>query len=470
VDEADKIYRNKAGKIAALVADIQDCHARGQPVLVGTVTIEGSEELSAHLTKAGIKHSVLNARHHEQEASIIAEAGHKSAVTIATNMAGRGTDIKLGGNIDLLLETAATDVERAKVRAAYENAHHEVMVAGGLRVIGTERHESRRIDNQLRGRSGRQGDAGSSVFYLSLQDDLIKRFAPNLDALMTRLNMPEDEAIQHPWISKSIATAQRKIEALHFDMRKHVLKFDDVLNEQRKVIYDQRHEILHGEDLLETIHSFRADMLDDIAILSFPPNTMPEQWQPALFQENLQRYFNIDAPVEAWLTESDDREEVLERARTLTQQAWDTKLAEFRPEQMQPIMRMVLLQSLDQRWRQHLQALDFLRRGINWRGYAQKDPINEFAKESFVLFHDLLTAIKQDTIGLLSRVQLVEERPADVSASQPATLTPQVAAKDFRGPTPSDFGLAAWEDINPLDPRIPRNAPCPCGSGRRFKQ
>jgi preprotein translocase subunit SecA len=421
VDEADTIYRSVAGKTRALIADIADCHQRGQPVLVGTASIERSEELAGLLKAAGVPHQVLNARFHETEAAIIAQAGRKGAVTIATNMAGRGTDIKLGGNLELLLKNAETEAETAAIKAAWQAEHAAVMAAGGLRVIGTERHESRRIDNQLRGRSGRQGDVGSSVFYLSLQDDLLKRFAPNLDSLMTKLNMPEDEAIQHKWISKSIETAQRKIEALHFDMRKHVLKFDDVLNEQRKVIYDQRTQILHTENLTETIHEFRTESLDNLLAEAFPAGSLPEQWQPDVVTQGLAQYFNIDLNVAALLHENEaDSEAVIQKVREVAAQAWDAKLAEVPPEIMANIQKMVLLQNLDRVWRQHLQALEYLRKGINLRGFAQKDPINEFARESFMLFEDVLRDIKRDTTALLARVRLVldpeEQPPAPVAA------------------------------------------------------
>jgi preprotein translocase subunit SecA len=430
-DEADIIYRTRAGKLKAIAADIEDCHKRGQPVLVGTISIERSEELSNLLKQKGVPHAVLNARYHEQEAEIIAQAGRKGAVTIATNMAGRGTDIKLGGSLELLLKDAGRP--EAQIRKAYEAEHAAVMAAGGLRVLGTERHESRRIDNQLRGRSGRQGDVGSSVFYISLQDDLIKRFAPNLDSLMAKLNMPEDEAIQHPWIAKSIATAQRKIEALNFDLRKHVLKFDDVLNDQRKVIYDQRQHLLHATDLSEDIHEFRREVANELVLQAFPPESLPEQWQPEVLKDGLRRYFGIDAKVEAWLADTDvGAEHIAQRVGDIVAHAWNQKLSEFPPDIMRHIERSVLLQTLDRLWRQHLQSLEFLRRGINWRGFAQKDPINEFARESYMLFEDLLAQIRRDTVALLSRVQLVVEE--DMAPG--STLAPQIVSAPDAKPLP----------------------------------
>jgi preprotein translocase subunit SecA len=434
IDEADKIFRSRKGKINAIIEDIIDCHKRGQPVLVGTITIERSEELSNALKARGIPHAVLNARFHEQEAEIIAQAGHKGAVTIATNMAGRGTDIKLGGNLELLLRDVTSETEAKKIEAAYKKDHDEVMAAGGLRVLGSERHESRRIDNQLRGRSGRQGDAGSSVFYLSLQDDLIKRFAPNLDGMMTKLNMPEDEAIQHPWIAKSIATAQRKIEALNFDLRKSVLKFDDVLNEQRKVVYDQRQHLLHTPDLSLEIADFRHAVAEEIMRAAMPPGSLPEQWNAGALGQGLARYFGLDLTLEKAMANDDVSAEEIERTVLAeVDAAWARKQGEMPADVLRHIERSVLLQNLDRLWRQHLQSLDFLRKGINWRGYAQKDPINEFARESYLLFEDLLAQIRRDTVGMLSRVQLVvEEAPPPMQiVSDPAlgARTKKVAAE-----------------------------------------
>ncbi len=486
-DEADIIYRTREGKIKAIVADIADCHKRGQPILVGTVSIERSEELSELLKKENVPHQVLNARFHEQEASIVAQAGRLGAVTIATNMAGRGTDIKLGGNVDLLLAEGGAD--EATLRARHAAERDAVMEAGGLRVLGTERHESRRIDNQLRGRSGRQGDVGSSVFYISLQDDLIKRFAPNLDVLMGRLNMPDHEAIQHPWIAKSIETAQNKIEALHFDVRKHVLKFDDVLNDQRKVIYAQRRELLQTDNLADTILAYREEVLNDLLATALPAGALPEQWQPAVLKEGLLRWFAQEAPVDDWMVRADGAESVSAHATTLTTEAWAKKQAEFDPRVIRSLERTVLLQVLDRLWRQHLQTLDYLRRGIGLRGYAQKDPINEFARESYILFEDMLTQVKRETVGLLARVRLVEQPPEPV---QPANLTvthaneagetvseivpneeasaPVAAANAARGAAgPALFGVASWDDLDPMDQRIARNNPCPCGSTLRFK-
>lgn len=508
-DEADIIFTAREGKRGAIVADIQECFSRGQPVLVGTVTIERSEELSEDLKKVGVPHQVLNARYHEQEASIIAQAGRKGAVTIATNMAGRGTDIKLGGNLELLLSEATTPDAQARVRAQWEAEHAEVMVAGGLRVIGTERHESRRIDNQLRGRSGRQGDVGSSVFYLSMQDDLIKRFVPNIEALLGRLNVPDNDSVQHPWLAKSIENAQRKIEALNFDLRKNILKYDEVLNDQRRVIYDQRHEVLHSSDLASVVVGYRHEVLDDLLQAAFLPESLPEDWQTEKLEHQLHTIFNLPLPVQAPLQENPDltADRIGEALQSALDDAWAHKQTEFPADLMRSLERMVLLQTVDRLWRQHLQALDLLRKGIGWRGYAQKDPLNEYAKESFQLFEDMLTGIKRETVTMLSRMQIAQEQapvtgpvPADASTKAPAkveapvapakkapaTVQQAVAKALSQGQSHAEnkvvngaeadaarrqaLGVMVWENLQPLDPRIPRLAPCPCGSGRRFKE
>jgi preprotein translocase subunit SecA len=434
-DVADIIYPTKKGKLKAIVADIADCHQRGQPVLVGTTTIEKSEELAAALTAAKIPHNVLNARFHEQEASIVAQAGRKGAVTIATNMAGRGTDIKLGGNLELLLAEAADAKAAEKIKAAHAAAHADVMAAGGLKVLGTERHESRRIDNQLRGRSGRQGDVGASVFYLSMQDDLIKRFVPNIENLLAKLNVPDDEAVQMGIVSKSIENAQNKIEALNFDLRKNILKYDEVLNDQRKVIYDQRMQVLHSDELAETIVGFRHDVLEALAAEAFPPDALPEQWRPEVLDNGLKMWFGLELPLHEWLKEADvGAHHVLERCQAALDDAWTHKASAIPPEVLRSIEKSVVLQTLDRLWRHHLQALDFLRKGIGLRGYAQKDPLNEYAKESFVLFEDMLGQVKREVVGLLARVQLV---PAQSDAAPVAPQVQEVASRTAKKPLPN---------------------------------
>ncbi len=438
-DAADIIYPSKKGKLKAIVADIADCHARGQPVLVGTTTIEKSEELANALQAAQVPHSVLNARFHEQEASIVAQAGRKGAVTIATNMAGRGTDIKLGGNLELLLADAKDAQDAARIRAAQVAEHAAVMAAGGLKVLGTERHESRRIDNQLRGRSGRQGDVGASVFYLSMQDDLIKRFVPNIEGLLGKLNVPDDEAVQMAIVSKSIENAQNKIEALNFDLRKNILKYDEVLNDQRKVVYDQRTQVLHTENLAETLVEFRHDVLDALGAEAFPPEALPEQWQPDILSNGLKNQFGLDLPLHEWLKEADvGAAHVMTRCRQAADEAWAQKVASIPPEVMRSLEKSVILQTLDRLWRQHLQALDFLRKGIGLRGYAQKDPLNEYGKESFVLFEDMMAQVKRDVVALLARIQLMPaSAETPVSAAPAPQASQEVATRTLKKPLPN---------------------------------
>lgn len=454
-DTNDIVYRTVDEKNKAIIADVKDCAARGQPVLVGTTSIEKSEQLAKMLEKAGVKHAVLNARHHEQEASIVAEAGKFGAVTIATNMAGRGTDIKLGGNLERLLAEAGGGNEEA-VRKAYNEAKAKVMAVGGLRVVGTERHESRRIDNQLRGRSGRQGDVGSSTFYISLQDDLMRIFARGLDTLMERLKMPEGEAIESRMVSGAIETAQRKIEARHFDVRKNLLKYDDVLNEQRKVIYEQRREIMKQDEVGEIVADFRLDAIEEAVQRAMPAGSLPEQWNAHGLQEEIMRLFALNIDAEAWFKEDGVTEETLiERLNLLTAHAFTAKEERLGKDLLRRIEKMVLLQVIDTQWRNHLQRLDYLREGIHLRGYAQKNPLNEYKQEAFGMFGELLSNIKQEVCSLLSRVE-VREEPAPQS-------TEEVAVKDNRKPAAKKANEpVASESLN-------RNDPCPCGSGKKYK-
>lgn len=452
VDENDYIYLNRAAKFKAIVADVAECYGRGQPVLVGTTSIEKSEELAAALTAAKIPHNVLNARFHEQEAEIVAQAGRLKAVTIATNMAGRGTDIKLGGNLELLLE-AAPKAKHAEVEAAQVAEKAEVMALGGLRIIGTERHESRRIDNQLRGRAGRQGDAGSSIFYLSMEDDLMRVFAKNLDGLMKKLSMPEDEAIQHPWVSKSIETAQRKIESMHFDVRKQILKYDDVLNEQRKVLYDQRRDILTSDDVLEIAESFRETVLDTALDLAMVTSHQGEVNLEGLREEVLAK-FDVQPKIEQWWADLNDAEEFSDKLHDYVADVWAAKVERITPEIANQMVRLILLQIMDHQWRGHLQQLDYLRKGIGLRGYAQKDPINEYTRESFTLFENLLDRVKSEGTAILSRAEVGAEEPAAAPSDAQDALDAAAAE------------LSVQADISP---DTPRNAPCPCGSGKKFK-
>lgn len=450
-DAADKIYRTAEEKMEAIVADIRECYERGQPVLVGTTSIDKSEAFSEFLKKVKVPHQVLNARHHEQEAEIIAQAGRLGAVTIATNMAGRGTDIKLGGNLDLLIEEAAGDEKKEKmISSAYEREKEDVLSVGGLRVIGTERHESRRIDNQLRGRSGRQGDPGSTIFYLSLQDDLMRLFAKNLDVMMERLEMPKGEAIQSRLVTTAIETAQRKIEARNFEMRKTLLKYDDVLNDQRKVIYEQRREVMASDAVDDIIVDFREEILDQLMAYAFPMGTYQEQWDIEDFERDLDKFFAIEVDVKAWLeAEEIAPEEIRTRVFAQLEQAWAAKEEKVTPQVMRQLEKSVLLQVLDNEWKDHLQRLDFLRQGIHLRGYGQKDPLQEFKKEGFAMFEHLLVAIRDHSIQLLARVEVQFQEDRNEA------YLPEEQAKTDKNPY--------------ANADVARNAPCPCGSGKKYK-
>ena len=443
VDDTDTIYRTLEEKDRAVLADIKDCYERGQPILVGTTSIEKSEHYSRLLTKDRVKHQVLNARHHEKEAEIIAQAGRLGAVTIATNMAGRGTDIKMGGSLDLLLEGAEADQIEA-ITAAYEKEKAEVLELGGLRVLGTERNESRRVDNQLRGRSGRQGDPGSSVFYISLQDDLMRIFG-QLDQLMGHLEMPKDEAIKSRLVSSAIETAQRKIESRNFDYRKQTLKYDDVLNDQRKVIYEQRQEVMRASDVEDIILGMREETLEMVFAAHFPMKSMPEQWLISGYKEELNRLFDIHPDVDAWVEEGLGADDIFARTNELMEKAYADKEERFGAKGLRHIERGLLLQVLDHQWKEHLQRLDFLRQGIHLRGFGQKDPLQEFKREAFDMFDGLLAAIRDQVVTLMSRVEI--QPASEVENAEPAL------------PETNPY---AEQDIG-------RNDPCPCGSGRKYK-
>jgi preprotein translocase subunit SecA len=458
-DVSDIIYRTVTEKNRAILKDIQDCAKRGQPVLVGTTSIEKSEQLSEFLKKEGIRHNVLNARYHEQEAEIVAQAGRFGAVTIATNMAGRGTDIKLGGSLDLLLREAENPTEEAKFRARHAEEKDRVMQAGGLRVIGTERHESRRIDNQLRGRSGRQGDVGSSVFYISLQDDLMRIFAQGLDKMMERLNMPEDEAIQSRLVSGAIETAQRKIEHRNFDIRKNLLKYDDVLNDQRKVIYDQRRDLLEADNVVGVVTGFREDTVRELVTRHMPADAYPEQWTIGGLSDDLRRLLAINPLVHDWAKEEGvSDEEITERLLAYAAKVYEEKEKRFGTEMLRRLEKGILLQTLDQQWKDHLRRLDFLRDGIHLRGYGQKDPLNEFKREAFALFEALLNNIREEVTLVLSRIEI---REAEALPPLPGEEgTPEPAAATAEG-TPATNPYAGQN--------VGRNDPCPCGSGKKYK-
>ncbi len=500
IDEDDRVYRTAKEKYRAMIEDIKEAHAKGQPVLVGTTSIEKSEMLSDMLTKEGIRHNVLNARHHEQEAEIVAEAGRLGAVTIATNMAGRGTDIQLGGNIEMKvmrLLAENPDADPAELRAAEEARHAEekkkVIEAGGLFVMGSERHESRRIDNQLRGRSGRQGDPGRTAFYLSLEDDLMRIFgSERLDRVLKTLGLKEGEAIVHPWVNKSLERAQAKVEARNFDMRKNLLKFDDVMNDQRKVIFKQRREIMAADDLSEVVKDMREQVIDDLVDRFMPPKTFADQWDTEGLYAQVIEKLGIDVPVMEWAAEEGvDDEEIRERLIKASDEFMARKAAAFGPETMRNIEKQVLLQTIDNNWREHLLKLEHLRSVVGFRGYAQRDPLNEYKSEAFQLFERMLDSLRETVTQQLAHVRpLTEEEQqqllAQMAAQQAemqrlaeARQTPPPAAASGNGADPSapssaqDSGDAPAPGFVEDDPstwgKPSRNAKCPCGSGKKFK-
>jgi preprotein translocase subunit SecA len=479
-DRADQIYRTAAEKHAAILADVRDCHQRRQPVLVGTVSIEASEHLARLLTKEKIEHQVLNAKQHEREAMIVAQAGRPGGVTIATNMAGRGTDIVLGGNLEMELKEIGDDqAKRERVRAEWEKRHKQVVAAGGLHMIGTERHESRRIDNQLRGRAGRQGDPGSSRFYLSLEDNLLRIFGSDrLSGLMQKLGMQEGEAIEHPWVTRAIENAQRKVEARNFDIRKQLLEYDDVANDQRKVIYEQRNRLMDVEDISESITGIRHEVVNELISQHIPPESLEEQWNIAALEESLERELGLRLPVGQWLRDEASLDEDKLRARVLAEadRRHAEKTVSIGPDVMRHLEKAIMLQVLDTQWKDHLAAMDYLRQGIHLRGYAQKNPKEEYKRESFVLFSDMLNRVRHDVINLLAHVQV--QAPQDVEALESQNRPPK--EMHFVHPTLATGGApepgegeaeveVAQKPVTRRQPKIGRNDPCPCGSGKKYK-
>ncbi len=497
-DENDHVYRTLAEKVSAIVADIKDCHVRGQPVLVGTTSIENSEMLSVHLDREGLAHQVLNAKQHAREAEIVAQAGRPGVITIATNMAGRGTDIVLGGSIEAQLmklredpELEAAEKERSMVefKRAWQGRHDEVLKAGGLHIIGTERHESRRIDNQLRGRSGRQGDPGSSRFYLALEDPLLRIFGgERLAGIMQRLKMPEGEPIEHTIVNRSIAKAQNRVEARNFDIRKQLLEYDDVANDQRKVIYQQRNELLEGDDVADTIGNMVKGEMDSVLRRHIPPESVEEQWDVPGLEATLKSDFQLDAPVSEWLQNEPelDDEALRERIWGLAESAWHGKAELVGPDLMRQFERSLMLQTLDQHWREHLASLDHLRQGIHLRGYAQKNPQQEYKREAFELFSGMLDRIKQDVVKIILTVQVrsqedvqpVEPEPAVSNvryqhAEYDGALAPGASADangDAGGGAEAAVAVAAAPPFVRAGQKVGRNDPCPCGSGKKYKQ
>ncbi|WP_412971380.1 preprotein translocase subunit SecA [Glaciecola sp. MF2-115] len=471
-DRADKIYLTAEEKYDAIVQDIIACVKRGQPTLVGTVSIENSELLSSVLKKAKIPHKVLNAKFHEQEADIVANAGMPGAVTIATNMAGRGTDIVLGGNLQSEMEKlknpTAQQIEH--VKAEWQKRHDAVLESGGLHIIGTERHESRRIDNQLRGRSGRQGDAGSSRFYLSLDDGLMRIFASEkMGNMMKRLGMEKGESIEHPWVSRAIENAQRKVEGRNFDIRKSLLEYDDVANDQRRVIYEQRNELLDEGDIGSMIANIRKDVVSGVIDQYIPPQSLDEMWDIKGLEERLKSDFAIDLPVQEWLDNDDKLFEEIIRERIYEEivKAYELKEKTVGAEVIRNFEKAVMLQSLDGLWKEHLAAMDHLRQGIHLRGYAQKNPKQEYKRESFELFSQMLETLKVDVISVLSRVQVQQQ--ADVEAVEEQRRAAEVE-KNFEHESVTEPEAEKPAAVQRSGPKVGRNDPCPCGSGKKFKQ
>jgi preprotein translocase subunit SecA len=482
-DENDKVYRTAKEKWDAVIADIRDCVARGQPVLVGTTSIETNEYLSGLLTKAKVEHQLLNAKQHDQEAQIVAQAGRPGVVTIATNMAGRGTDIVLGGNIEkpvaAVREDAGLPAEQkeakiAALREEWKQVHEQVIAAGGLHIVGTERHESRRIDNQLRGRSGRQGDPGSSRFYLSLEDPLMRIFAgERLNAIMVRLKMPEGEAIEHAMVTRSLESAQRKVEQRNFDIRKQLLEYDDVANDQRKVIYQQRNELLETEDISETIRAMRQGVVHDTFRRYVPNDSVEEQWEIPALEQALAADFQLALPVGAWLhTEPGlDDEAILRRILDAAEEAYAAKVAMVDAAAWHQFERNVMLQSLDTHWREHLAALDHLRQGIHLRGYAQKNPKQEYKREAFELFEGLLDTVRADVTRLLMTVQIRTEAQLEAAEAPPEVDNVQyhhAGYEEALAAANADRPVAAQPPAS-AGPKVGRNDPCPCGSGKKYK-
>ena len=479
-DKGDLIYLTPEEKYEAIVADIRDCQSRKQPVLVGTASIETNELLSELLKKEKIDHEVLNAKQHAREAEIVAQAGCLSAVTIATNMAGRGTDIVLGGNIDLeinALDDSASEEKIEQLRSAWKEHHQAVLDSGGLHIIGTERHESRRIDNQLRGRSGRQGDPGSSRFYLSLQDTLMRIFASERVAgLMQKLGMEKGEAIEHPWVSKAIENAQRKVEGHNFDVRKNLLEYDDVANDQRKVIYEQRNELMAESDISDTIDAIRVDVLNDTIDNYIAPHSMEEQWDVAALEAHLAEEFALDLEIQKWLDDNDElhEESLRERITEEMVRLYREKAQLVGIEVAHHFEKAVMLQVLDSLWKEHLAAMDYLRQGIHLRGYAQKNPKQEYKRESFELFTDLLERIKRDVIGIVSRAQVNnEDDVAAVEAQRRNQGEVEYQHEDASAMAQSEPEADTQPEQQPFvrdGKKIGRNEPCPCGSGKKYKQ
>jgi preprotein translocase subunit SecA len=491
-DADDEVYRTVEEKNEAIIALVKDCHERGQPILVGTTSIEKSEHLAALLKQRKIRHNVLNARYHEQEAAIVAQAGVSGTVTIATNMAGRGTDIQLGGNADMRVKTELGGVideeERARreaeIRAEVAQDKERALAAGGLYIIGTERHESRRIDNQLRGRAGRQGDPGASKFFLSLQDDLMRIFGSDkMDSWLQRLGLEQGEAIAHPWVNKALEKAQQKVEARNFEQRKQILKFDNVLNDQRKVIYEQRREIMAANDVGDQIADMREQVVEELVSRHIPEKAYAEQWDATGLQDEIQSIFAVSLPVVEWTKEEGIAEdEVRERMLKAVETRAAERAANVGLDIMRYVEKEILLSTLDDDWREHIINLDHLRQYVSLRGYGQRDPLNEYKSEAFALFETLLSKLRTGVIRQLMHLQIsVQEPPPSLDRPLPQMQAHHInplTGEDELAPAADGQIMARMTDmrdvpVDPNDPRtwgkVQRNAPCPCGSGRKFK-
>ncbi|WP_099524168.1 preprotein translocase subunit SecA [Stenotrophomonas maltophilia] len=486
-DSPDQVFLNRKGKFNAVLADIEECAKRGQPVLVGTTSIETSEMLSEHLSKAGVKHEVLNAKQHDREATIVANAGRPGAVTIATNMAGRGTDIVLGGSLEAELHALgedATDEQKAAVKADWQKRHEAVRAAGGLHIVGTERHESRRIDNQLRGRSGRQGDPGSSRFYLSLEDNLMRIFASDwVQKAMRMMGMKEDDVIEDRLVSRQIEKAQRKVEAHNFDIRKNLLDFDDVNNDQRKVIYAQRDELLDAESVKDNVDGIRDDVIFDVVARFVPPNSIDEQWDLRGLEATLESDFGLQMSLTDLVKEHEelDAEAIAAKVQERVNQHFAEKEAGVGEETMRALEKHVMLTVLDQSWKEHLARMDYLRQGIYLRGYAQKQPKQEYKKEAFELFSDMLENVKREVVTLLSRVRIrSDEEVQALEAAERQQAEARLSQSQFQHQDVGGYSAdeeaaqvqAAQQGVAQMqrdEPKIGRNDPCPCGSGKKYK-
>jgi preprotein translocase subunit SecA len=481
-DCSDQVYLTAKGKFSAIIEDIKQRHEKGQPVLVGTASIETSEFLSNLLKKQKVPHQVLNAKYHEAEAKIIAQAGRPGTVTIATNMAGRGTDIVLGGNFEAEVTGVAnlSEEQIAKLRHNWQERHAQVVAAGGLHVLGTERHESRRIDNQLRGRSGRQGDPGSSQFYLSLEDNLMRIFAPErFSTVMRKLGMQDDQPIESSMVSRAIENAQRKVEGHNFDMRKQLLQYDDVANDQRKLIYQQRFELMVAEDISETIKAIVADVMQANTDNYIPPQSLEEQWDITGLEQGLQKDFGCRLPISEWLAKEENlyEETLRERIIAAVQTVYKKKEEQLGPLVLRQLEKSVMLQNLDTHWKEHLAAMDHLRQGIHLRGYAQKNPTQEYKRECFEMFQQMLDSIKYHVVSMLctlnihneQEVQAVEQMRQQLSNLDQLEFQHSMVTSNLAPAEDENAELAVVETYTRSGPKIGRNSPCPCGSGRKYK-